>query len=94
VSNYLRPDSAKTSFVPLLDAVNRITPRDPETGRRSHLLRPVFVSPALTKLTVVTMGFLRFRRWAWCAWGEGTAQAELLVAYQLHRLLGAVPLRS
>ena len=51
ISKYLRPDGAKTSFVPLLEAVNRITPRDPDTGRHKNLLRPVYVSPALTRLT-------------------------------------------
>ncbi len=94
VSKYLRPDGAKTSFVPLLKAVNQITPRDPETGRLKYLLRPVYVSPTLTKLTGVTMGFLRFRRWAWWAWEASIADDELVVAYRLHRLFGAVPIRS
>ena len=75
VSKYLRPDGAKTSFVPLLEAINRITPRNPDNGRLKYLLRPVFVSPKLTKLTGVTMGFLRFRRWVWHAWGEGHLNA-------------------
>jgi hypothetical protein len=94
ISKYLRPDGAKTSFVPLLEAVTRITPRNPETGRLKYLLRPVYVSPRLTKITGVTMGFLRFRRWIWFAWGPGVSQAELVVAYQLHRDLGAIPLRD
>ena len=92
--SYLRPDGAKTSFVPLLEAINRITPRDPETGRLVCLVRPVYVSPMLTKLTGITMGFLRFKRWAWCAWKAALSDDELLVAYEFHRLLGAVPLRS
>ena len=55
ISKYLRPDGAKASFVPLLEAVNRITPRDPETGRRKPLLRPVYVSPVLTRITGITI---------------------------------------
>jgi hypothetical protein len=80
VSKYLRPDGAKTSFVPLLEAINRITRRNPDNGRLKYLLRPVFVSPKLTKLTGVTIGFLRFRRWVWHAWGEGATDDELLLA--------------
>jgi hypothetical protein len=94
VSKYLRPDGAKTSFVPLLEHINRVTPRDPVAGRHKHLLRPVYVSPVLTKLTGVTMGFLHFRRWIWHAWGEGVRHGEVLAAYTLHRLLGAIPLRA
>jgi len=41
VSKYLRPDRANTSFVPLLEAINRLTPRDPATGRHKQLVRPV-----------------------------------------------------
>ena len=93
ISKYLRPDGAKTSFVPLLEAVVRLTPRNPDTGRLKFMLRPVYVSPVLTKLTGVTMGFLRFRRWIWFAWGPGVGHSELVVAYQVHRLLGGVPLR-
>jgi hypothetical protein len=63
-------------------------------GDRATLLRPVYVSPVLTKLTGVTMGFLRFRRWIWHAWGEGVRHGEVLAAYTLHRLLGAIPLRA
>lgn len=94
ISKYLRPDGAKRSFVPLLEGVNRMTPRDPLTGRHKYLLRPVYVSPVLTKLTGVTMGFLRFRRWAWQAWGGETPARELGMAYALHREFGAVPLRA
>jgi hypothetical protein len=46
---------------------------------------PVYVSPVLTKLTGVTMGFLRFRRWIWYAWGEGVKHRDMLVAYAAHR---------
>jgi hypothetical protein len=94
ISKYLRPDGAKTSFVPLLEAVSRITPRDPETGRHKHLVRPVYVSPTLTRLTGVTMGYLRFRRWAWHAWGGGVEHDELLLAYRLWRVFGAILLRA
>jgi hypothetical protein len=92
ISKYLRPDGAKTSFVPLLEAVNRVTPRDPDTGRLKQLLRPV--CPVLTKRTGVTMGFLRFRRWVWKVWGGELAHDELLFAYRLHRTLQAIPIRS
>src|SRR5450759_4714536 len=69
MSKYLRPDRANTSFVPLLEAINRLTPRDPATGRHKQLVRPVYVSTALTRLTGVTMGFLRYRRFAFRKWG-------------------------
>ena len=68
VSKYLRPDGAKTSFVPLLEAVEQVSPRDPATGRLKVLVGPVYVSPVLSRLTGVTMGFLRFRRFAWVRW--------------------------
>lgn len=68
VSKYLRPDGAKTSFVPLLEAVEQASSRDPATGRLKVLVRPVYVSPVLSRLTGVTMGFLRFRRFAWVRW--------------------------
>jgi hypothetical protein len=93
ISKYLRPDGVKSSFGPMLEAVNRITPRDPDTGCHKSLLRPVYVSPALTRLTGVTMGFFRFRRWVSRAGGEGVDIAELVAAYALHRTSGAVPLR-
>jgi hypothetical protein len=82
VSKYLRPDRAKTSFVPLLEAINRITPRDPETGRHVHLVRPVYVSTALTRRTGVTMGFLRYKRWAWRKWGGDWPHEIVLAAYR------------
>jgi hypothetical protein len=73
VSKYLRPDRAKTSFVPLLEAINRIVPGDRDTGRYKHLVRPVYVSTALTRRTGVTMGYLRYRRWTWRKWGRRVA---------------------
>jgi hypothetical protein len=68
VTKYLRPDGAKSSFVPLLEAVEQLVQRDPETGRSKVLVRPVYVNPKLTQITGVTMGFLRFRRYAWVRW--------------------------
>jgi hypothetical protein len=41
VTKYLRPDGAKTSFVPLLRAIELLAPRDPVTGRSKVLVRPV-----------------------------------------------------
>jgi hypothetical protein len=82
VSKYLRPDRAKTSFVPLLEAINRVTPRNPYTGRHKQLVRPVYVSTSLTRLTGVTMGFLRYRRFAFRKWGGGWPDAVVLAAHQ------------
>jgi hypothetical protein len=93
ISKYLRPDGAKTSFVPLLYAVGLITPRDPSTGRHKYLLRPVYVSTKLTKKTGVKMGFLRFRRWVFVAWGAGVSDGELRFAYELRWQFGAEVLR-
>jgi hypothetical protein len=89
ISKYLRPDGAKTSFVPLLEAINRITPRDPETGRLKVLVRPVYVSTALTRRTGVTMTFLRFKRWVWVEWGSGATDDDLIRLYMRHRDLCA-----
>jgi hypothetical protein len=44
ISKYLRPDRAKTSFVPLLADVADVVPRDETTGRAKVLVRPVYVS--------------------------------------------------
>lgn len=85
ISKYLRPDRARASFVPLLEAINRITTRDPETGRRKGLVRPVYVSTALTRKTGVTMGFLRFKRWVWREWGPGIDRESLRMLYRGHR---------
>jgi hypothetical protein len=51
IAKYLRPDGAKRSFVPLLEAIAKITPRDPKTKRLKVLVRPVYVSPTLTRAT-------------------------------------------
>jgi hypothetical protein len=82
ISKYLRPDRAKASFVPLLTAVNWITERDPITRRRKHLVRPVYVSTALTRRTGVTMGFLRYKRWAWRKWGPDWPESLVMSAYR------------
>jgi hypothetical protein len=89
ISKYLRPDGAKASFVPLLEAVNRITERDPATGRHKHLIRPVYISPVLTRITGITMGFLRFCRRVFMALKTEHTRAELLVMYRVVRLFGA-----
>jgi len=94
VSKYLRPDRAKTSFVPLLEAINRITPRDPETGRHLHLVRPVYVSTALTRRTGITMGFLRYKRWAWRKWGGDWPNEIVLAAYRHQQQERAVTRRD
>jgi hypothetical protein len=90
ISKYLRPDGAKSSFVPLLEAVGRVTPRDPTTGRHTSLIRPVYVSPRLTRVTGVTMGFLRFCRWVFMALKVQHTREELLVMYRLTRLFSGV----
>jgi hypothetical protein len=84
VSKYLRPNRAKTSFVPLWEAINRITPRDPATGRLRVLVRPVYVSTALSRRTGVTMGFLRYKRWAFRKWG-GDWPAEIVLSAYRHQ---------
>jgi hypothetical protein len=89
ISKYLRPDGAKTSFVPLLEAVNEITPRDPATGRHKQLVHPVYVSPILTRITGVTMGFLRLTRRAFMMLKAEHTRAELLVMYRIVRLFNA-----
>ncbi len=85
ISKYLRPDGAKTSFVPLLRAIGRIVPRDPETGRMKVLVRPVYLSVTLSRRTGVTMGFLRFKRRVWFMLGPGGTDAELLDFYRRYR---------
>jgi hypothetical protein len=89
ISKYLRPDGAKTSFVPLLEAISRICPRDPKTGRLKVLVRPVYVSTVLTRRTGVTMGYLRFKRWVWIVLGPGASEVELQSLYRCHRGLCA-----
>jgi len=94
ISKYLRPDGAKTSFVPLPEAINRITPRDPDTGRLKVLLRPVYVSPVLTRHTGVTMGYLRYRRWAWRRWGGDWPEQIVQAAYRHHQGVRPLSLRD
>ena len=94
ISKYLRPDRAKTSFVPLLEAINRIVARDPTTGRRKHLVRPVYVSTGLTRRTGVTMGFLRYKRWAWRRWGGGWPEEVIRAAYKHHQSRCAITRRD
>jgi hypothetical protein len=94
IAKYLRPDLAKRSFVPLLVAVAGVTPRDPKTGRHKFLVRPAYVSPALTRLTRVTIGYLRFCRWLFVVWGDGVPEAERRMAYVLRQTFRAVPLRA
>jgi hypothetical protein len=89
ISKYLRPDGAKTSFVPLLENVEKVTRRNPETGRAEALLRPVFVSPRLSRVTGITMGFLRFRRRVFMIFKVEHTREELLVMYRLVRKFGA-----
>ena len=84
ISKYLRPDGAKASFVPLLEAISRITPRDSKTGRLKVLVRPVYVSTILTRRTGVTMTFLRFKRWVWAEWGSGATEDDLQRLYRRH----------
>lgn len=76
VTKCLRPDGAKTSFVPLLRAIDELAERDPVTGRSKVLVRPVYVSPQLTRRTGVTMGFLRFRRFAYVRWRLATGKSR------------------
>jgi hypothetical protein len=75
--------------VPLLEAVGQVTPRDPTTRRQKNLLRPVYVSPVLTRITGVTMGFLRFCRRTFMLLNVEHTRAELLVMYRVVRLFGA-----
>jgi hypothetical protein len=92
VAKYLSPESAKGSFVPALRWASQMAVRDPQTGRKPQL-RPIFVSPVLTRRTGVTMRFLRFKRWVWRAWGE-VDDATIRFAYLAYREFGAalVPL--
>lgn len=90
VSKYLRPDGAKASFVPLLERIGKLMPRNPETGRAGHLVRPVYVSTKLTKLTGVTMGFLRFKRFAWFLWRGRYDDAHLVEIWRAYRLIAAM----
>ena len=83
ISKYLRPDGAKTSFVPLLEAVNRVTERNAETGRHKNLVRPVYVSTRLTRISGITMGFLRFCRRVFMTLKVEHTRDELLLMYRI-----------
>jgi len=87
VSKYLRPDGAKKSFVPLLFEVAKVVPRDPVTNRAKVLVRPVYVSTALTKRTRVTMVSLRFKRWIFVALGPGCPEHEARELFASHKRL-------
>lgn len=67
IGKYLRPDGAKESFLPLLAAVEAITPRRRDrrgVARLARQLRPVFVNPKLTRASGVTIRSRRFCRHA------------------------------
>jgi hypothetical protein len=69
-AKYVRPQEAKGSFIPTLIHVESVTPRNPNTGRLASVVRPVFVNPKLSKLSGVTMRYLRWRRYAFVVWGR------------------------
>jgi hypothetical protein len=82
---YVRPQEAKGRFIPALIRVEQMTPRNPETGRLASVVRPVYVNPKLSKLSGVTMAFLRWCRYAFVVWGRRPLppRAELLAIYGL-----------
>lgn len=92
-SKYLRPDSAKGSFVPVLRKIEELSERDPNTGRMRDQVRPVFVSPKLTRRSGVTMRFLRWARYAFVMWGA-LPRDEVLAAYRIREVFGQVELES
>lgn len=85
-SKYLRPDGAKGSFLPALEVLERVVPRDPETGRPRHLFRPVYVSPLLTRKSGITISWLRFVRYAYARWGPGLSPHELRLLHEFVRV--------
>jgi hypothetical protein len=88
-SKYLRPDGAKGSFVPALIRMEQLIERNPDTGRPKEQVRPVFVSPKLTRKSGVTMRFLRWTRYAYVVWGRvKIPRHELLAIYRLVRMFG------
>lgn len=93
IAKYLRPDRAKSSFVPALQAVESLTPRNPQTGRRTAVIRPVYVSKVLTGRTGVTVSYLRFRRWVWRVWGE-VEESEILLAWEIRQSFGGGPIAA
>lgn len=77
ISKYLRPDGAKGSFIPALIRMEQLIERDPETGRPLEQIRPVYVSPKLTRKSGVTMRFLRWSRLAYHVFGTRTREDAL-----------------
>lgn len=89
-SKYLRPHGAKGSFIPALRNLEMVSDRNPETGRRTEQLRPVYVNPKLTARSGVTMRFLRWARYAFVKWGRvELPRPELLAIYRLARAFKA-----
>jgi hypothetical protein len=83
-SKYLRPNGAKGSFIPALRMIEMLTERNPETGRPTEQLRPVYVNPKLTRRSGVTMRFLRWSRYAFIKWGRvELPRPELLAIFRL-----------
>lgn len=87
IAKYLAPEHARDSFVPVLRHANMMNKPDPNTGKRPQI-RPVYVSPLLSKQTGVTMRFLRFKRLAWVFWGY-TEPQFVVDAYNLHKVFRA-----
>jgi hypothetical protein len=73
-----------------VETVAQVTLRDPVTGRHKYLMRPVYVSPRLTRVTGITMGFLRFCRHAFMAFKVQHQPDELLLLYRIARTFDAV----
>lgn len=89
-SKYLRPNGAKGSFIPALRMIEMFVERNPETGRPTEQLRPVYVNPKLTGKSGVTMRFLRWARYAFVKWGRvELPRVELLAIYRLVRAFNA-----
>jgi hypothetical protein len=98
ISKYLRPDSAKASFVPLLSSLERLVPyrRDPETGEvlmspskaKESMERPARVQlrPVYTnrKLTTISEITIGFLRYKRRHWCEhgGRPLTEVLGDYR------------
>lgn len=89
-SKYLRPDGAKGSFIPALIKMERLIERNPDTGRPLEQIRPVFVSPKLTRRSGITMRFLRWSRLAYHVFGVRTRD-EALFTWRLFELFGLDP---
>lgn len=92
-SKYLRPDGAKGSFIPALLRLESVTPTNRDTGRKVSQLRPVYVNSKLTRLSGVTMRFLRWAAYAFVKWGRvEVPRAELLRVFELVKVFGQVDL--